>query len=190
MSSLARLLIYQARVNNSPSCFLDMVPGGKLEHGAECDKGVNISNTEGGGLAEDVQNRETSGEERTRGQRRTANWSEPKTRDSAVELVENAYTEAVYLIKMELARDQFIQGLGIRDDFRGRVFMSQPESLVEACVFHRLESAHKSCQAVASLERKKSANVVRASAETETISYEIQEHKELELFFTVYNEEK
>jgi len=59
-----------------------------------------------------------------------------------------------------------------------------------ACVFRQLESAHKSCQAVASLERKKSANVVRASAEGETISYESREYKELELFFTVYNKEK
>ena len=43
----------------------DMVPGGKLEHGVECDKRVNLSNIEGGGLEEDVQNRETRREERT-----------------------------------------------------------------------------------------------------------------------------
>lgn len=59
-----------------------------------------------------------------------------------------------------------------------------------ACVFRRLESAHKSCQVVATLERKLSANVVTASAASETISYEIREHKELELSFTVYNKEK
>ena len=43
----------------------DMVPGGELEHGVECDKRVNLSNMEGGGLEEDVQNRETKREERT-----------------------------------------------------------------------------------------------------------------------------
>ena len=59
-----------------------------------------------------------------------------------------------------------------------------------ACVFRRLESAHKSCQAVATPERKKSANVVTASAASETISWEIRERKELELSFTVYNKEK
>ena len=134
---------------------------------------------------------ETSEKETTQGQRRTANWSEPKTADSEVELVENAYTEAVYSIKTEPARDQFIQGLEIPDYLRGGVFMSQPESLVEAaCVFRRLESAHKSCQAVASLERKKSANVVRDSTGSETTSYEMRERKELELSFTVYNKEK
>ena len=39
---------------------------------------------------------ETSEEERTQGQRRTANWSEPKTADSGVELVENTYTEGIF----------------------------------------------------------------------------------------------
>ena len=47
-----------------PSCLADMVPVRKLEHGGERDKGVNISNTERGGLAEDVQNRETRKEGR------------------------------------------------------------------------------------------------------------------------------
>ena len=42
-----------------------MVPSGELEHGVECDKRVNLSNMEGGGLEEDVQNRETRREERT-----------------------------------------------------------------------------------------------------------------------------
>ena len=43
----------------------DRVPGGKLKHGVECDKRVNLSNIEGGGLEEDVQNRDTRREERT-----------------------------------------------------------------------------------------------------------------------------
>ena len=33
---------------------------------AECDKGVNVSNTQGGGLAGDVQNRDQRGGENTR----------------------------------------------------------------------------------------------------------------------------
>ena len=64
MSSLARLLIYQK--SEYLSCLPDMVPGGELEHGAECDKGVNVSNTEEGGLAGDVQNRDQRGGENTR----------------------------------------------------------------------------------------------------------------------------
>ena len=32
----------------------DMVPGGEHEHSGECDKGVNISNMERGGLVKDV----------------------------------------------------------------------------------------------------------------------------------------
>ena len=31
--------------------------------------------------------------------------------------------------RLELARDQFIQGLGISNDLQGKVFMSQQESL-------------------------------------------------------------
>ena len=53
--------------------------------------------------------------------------------------------------------------MGIRDDLRGKVFMSQPESLVPTVVVSRLEIANKACQAVASVEKKKSANVVSAS---------------------------
>ena len=44
----------------------DIVPGGELGHGAECDKGVNVSNTQGGRLAGDVQNRDQRGGENTR----------------------------------------------------------------------------------------------------------------------------
>ena len=51
------------------SCLPDMVPGGELEHSAECDKGVNVSNTQGGGLAGGVQNRDQRGGENTRPQK-------------------------------------------------------------------------------------------------------------------------
>jgi len=52
--------------------------------------------------------------------------------------------------------------------------MSQLDSLVETVrVVHRSESAHKACQAVAFVEKKKSVNVVSASAEREKISPEI-----------------
>ncbi|KAL9952487.1 hypothetical protein ACROYT_G039751 [Oculina patagonica] len=76
--------------------------------------------------------------------------------DHLMELVENAYPEAAYSFKVELARDQFIQGVAISDDLREKVFMSQPASLVEAVrVVRRLESARKACQAVPSVEKKK-----------------------------------
>ena len=79
------------------SCLADVVPHGELENRGECDKRVNILDMEGGGLAEDVQNRETNREETTEHkqcQTRTANWSEPNTAYSGVELEENSYTEA------------------------------------------------------------------------------------------------
>ena len=102
--------------------------------------------------------------------------------DNVMELVENAYPEAVYSFKVELARDQFIQGVTLSDDLREKVFISQPESLVEAVrVVRRLESARKACQAVPSAERKKSVNAVSGSAESENVSSEIRELKELVL---------
>ena len=51
------------------------------------------------------------------------------------------------------------------------------------CAVHRLESAHKACQVEASVEKKKSVNVVSASADSEKILSEIPELKELALFF-------
>ncbi|CAH3143140.1 unnamed protein product [Porites evermanni] len=45
------------------SCPADLAPVGELEHGGECDLGVHISDSEGGELAEDFQNGETSREE-------------------------------------------------------------------------------------------------------------------------------
>ena len=67
---------------------------------------------------------------------------------------------------------------------RAKVFKIQPELLVEAvCAVHRLESAHKACQVVASVEKKKSVNVVSASADSEKILSEIPELKELALLF-------
>ena len=44
----------------------DMVPRGELKHHGECDKRVNLSNTEAGGLEEDVQ---IERQERRRGQK-------------------------------------------------------------------------------------------------------------------------
>ena len=102
--------------------------------------------------------------------------------DNVMELVENAYPEAVYSFKLELARYQFIQGVTLSDDLREKVSMSQPESLVEAVhVVRRLESAGKACQALLSAEKKKSVNAVNGSAESEKVSSEIRELKELVL---------
>ena len=47
----------------------------------------------------------------------------------------------------------------------------------------QLESAHRACQAVAFVEKEKSVNIVSASAESENISSEIRELKELALFY-------
>ena len=57
---------------------------------------------------------------------------------------------------MELARDQFIQAQGGSKDFRGKVFMTQPKSDEGClcCLSILLESAHKACQAVASVDRE------------------------------------
>ena len=97
-----------------------------------------------------------------------------------MELVENAYPEAAF--KVELARDQFVQGVAISNKLREKVFVSQRESLVKAVrVVRRLESARKACQAAPAVEKKKSVNVVSASAESEKISTEIRELKELVL---------
>ena len=38
--------------------------------------------------------------------------------DNVMELVENAYPEAVYSFKVERTRDQFIQGVTLSDDLR------------------------------------------------------------------------
>ena len=62
--------------------------------------------------------------------------------NALMELVESAYPEAAYSFKVELARDQFMQGLSISDDLRERWFMSKPGSLTEAIrVVRQLESA-------------------------------------------------
>lgn len=89
---------------------------------------------------------------------------------------------AVYSFKVELARDQFIQGVAISNDLQEKVFMSQPGSLVEAVrVVRRLESARKACQGVPSVENKTSVDAVSGSAESEKISTEIRELKNLAL---------
>ncbi|PFX29467.1 hypothetical protein AWC38_SpisGene5768 [Stylophora pistillata] len=115
--------------------------------------------------------------------------------DNFMELVGNTYPEATYSFKVELERDQFVQGVAISDDLQEKAFMSQPASLVEAVrVVHRLESALKACQAVPSVEKKKSLNVVIASADVDKISTEIRELKEIVLdtgaTVSVLNEER
>ncbi|KAJ7386163.1 hypothetical protein OS493_010556 [Desmophyllum pertusum] len=70
--------------------------------------------------------------------------------------------------------------VAISDDIRERVFMSQLGSLVESVhVVRQLESARKACQATPSVEEQKSLNVVSASADSENISTEIHELKDL-----------
>ena len=96
--------------------------------------------------------------------------------DALIDLAENAYPEADYCFKEELARDQFIQGVSVSDEMREKIFMSQPGSIVEA-VRHvrRLESARKACQTNPSKEAKHRVNAISDN----TISKEIKELKDL-----------
>ena len=102
--------------------------------------------------------------------------------DSLMELAENAYPDASYSFKVELARDQFMQGLSISDDLRERLFMSQPGSLAEAIrVVRQLESAHKACKTTPQGGKHKSLNAVASSSADEKVTAEIRELKELVL---------
>ena len=97
--------------------------------------------------------------------------------DALMELAEIAYPEAGYSFKVELARDQFMQGLSISDDLRERLLMSQPGSLTEAIgVVRQLESARKVCKPSG---KNKSLNAVASSTAGQKISAEIRELKEL-----------
>ena len=97
--------------------------------------------------------------------------------DALMELAESAYPEAAHSFEVELARDQFIQGLWISDDLRERLFMSQPGSLTEAIrVVRQLESARKACKPSG---KNKSLNAVAISTAEQKISAEIRELKEL-----------
>lgn len=64
--------------------------------------------------------------------------------NSSMELVENAYSNTSYVLKVQLTRPGCMQGSSISNDLRERLFMSQPGSLAEAIrVVQQLESAHK-----------------------------------------------
>ena len=83
---------------------------------------------------------------------------------------------------MELARDQFIQGVAVDDDIREKLFLSQPGALVDAVrTVRHLESARKACRAVPSGNKNKSVSVVTSSVENQKISLEISELKEIVL---------
>ena len=99
-----------------------------------------------------------------------------------MELVENAYPDTAYPFKVELARDQVIQGVVVSNEIREKLFISQPGSLVETVrVVRQLESTRKACQAAPSDEKKQSVSVVSTSAGNERISTEIRELKEFVL---------
>ena len=75
------------------------------------------------------------------------------------------YPDTAYPFKVELARDQFIQGVVVSNDIREKLFISQPGSLVEAVrVVRQFESARKACEATPSVEKKQSASVVSTPA--------------------------
>ena len=102
--------------------------------------------------------------------------------DCLMELAENAYPDTDYSFKVELARDQFVQGVAISEEMRERVFISQPESLTEAVrVVRHMESARKACKSNTSAGKTKVLNAVTAVAAEDKISTEIRELKELVL---------
>ena len=87
--------------------------------------------------------------------------------DSMMDLAENAYPEAAYSFKVELA------------DLRERLSMRQPGSLTEAIrVVRQLDSARKACKPSG---RNKSLNAVASSTADQKITAEIRELKELVL---------
>ena len=93
-----------------------------------------------------------------------------------VDLAENAYPEADYAFKEELARDQFIRGVSVSDDIREKKFMWLPISTAEAVRFvRRLEKARKACQSNPSKEKKERVNVIS----DDKISRELKEFKDL-----------
>ena len=101
--------------------------------------------------------------------------------DILVDLAENAYPDADYAFKEELARDQFIQGVAVSDDIREKMFMSQPGSIADAVrLVRRLESARKAFQAPGVQEKKKVANSINSVSE-DRMSKEMKELKDLVL---------
>lgn len=101
--------------------------------------------------------------------------------DALVDLAENAYPEADYVFKDELARDQFIQGISVPDEMREKIFMSQPSSIVEAVrLVRRLESARKACMQTNPPKEKSVSSKDRVSVITDDkISKELRELKDL-----------
>jgi len=113
-----------------------------------------------------------------RSRRQRSNEDIDSFADALLEIVENAYPEAEYSFKVELARDQFIQGVEICDDVRERVFISQPETLADAVrTVHRIESARKACKSSQPVSKAR-VNAVAPASDDKT-SAEIRELKEL-----------
>ena len=62
--------------------------------------------------------------------------------DNLLELEENAYPDADYRFKEELAKDRFLEGVHCSDRCREQLFMKQPDSLAAAVrLVRQLESA-------------------------------------------------
>ena len=100
--------------------------------------------------------------------------------DSVMELVENAYPDIDYSVKVELAKDHFIQGVNISEEMRERLFISEPSTLADAVrKVHQIQSAHKVCKSTQG-RSSKSVNAVSGAGEDKTRA-EIRELKELVL---------
>ena len=90
------------------------------------------------------------------------------------------HTQAEYPFKVELARDQFIQGIAVGYDIREKFILSEAGSLVDAArTVRHLESARKACRGLPSVNTNKS--VVNNSVESQKISSEVSELEELVL---------
>lgn len=98
-----------------------------------------------------------------------------------MEIVEHAYPTAEYSFKVELARDQFLQGVTVTDDIREKIFVGQPKTLSETIrLVHQLESARKaskSCKSQAATKPKAQCQAVTPTQDG--LTKEIQELKDL-----------
>ena len=100
-----------------------------------------------------------------------------------LELAENAYPKAVFDFKMEIARDNFLQGVSVSDETREKMFISQSKTLSEAVrLVRQIESAQKasqSCKSPQPSSKTKAQCQAVNSASDDKISKELKEMKEL-----------
>lgn len=100
--------------------------------------------------------------------------------DALLELVENAYPEAVFDFKVELARDRFLQGITVSDETREKLFISQPKTLSESVrVVRQIESARKASQSCKTPSATPRMKAQCHAVSEDKLSSELKEMKEL-----------